>query len=192
MGFQSVNELEQFSFQDAQIKDFQVSEGVIFFELEAVIVKARNSQNANFTDSYAGTLSMRLLGGKIQKAVKEGYKYYDANDVLVEEIPDEALSEEEIAALVKGSKDYYLFDVVKVEDDQNTTGHFLYLFGLDADEETSYWFQIEFDKSILEWERYMNRVQTNGERDEKGCCDYTAYFGSCADIVGTGYMETPQ
>lgn len=162
MGFQSVNELEQFSFQDAQIKDFQVSEGVIFFELEAVIVKARNSQNANFTDSYAGTLSMRLLGGKIQKAVKEGYKYYDANDVLVEEIPDEALSEEEIAALVKTSKDYYLFDVVKVEDDQNTTGHLLYLFGLDADEETSYWFQIEFDKSILEWERYMNRVQTNG------------------------------
>lgn len=162
MGFQSVNELEQFSFQDAQIKDFQVSEGVIFFELEAVIVKARNSQNANFTDSYAGTLSMRLLGGKIQKAVKEGYKYYDANDVLVKEIPDEALSEEEIAALVKASKDYYLFDVVKVEDDQNTTGHFLYLFGLDADEETSYWFQIEFDKSILEWERYMNRVQTNG------------------------------
>lgn len=162
MGFQSVNELEQFSFQDAQIKDFKVSKGLISFELEAVIVKARNSQNANFTDSYAGTLSMRLLGGNIQKAVKEGYKYYDANDVLVEEIPDQPLSEEEIEALVKESKDYYLFDVVKVEDGQNTTGHFLYLFGLDADEETSYWFQIEFDKSILEWERYMNRVQTNG------------------------------
>lgn len=162
MGFQSVNELEQFSFQDAQIKDFKVSKGLISFELEAVIVKARNSQNANFTDSYAGTLSMRLLGGNIQKAVKEGYKYYDANDVLVEEIPDQPLSEEEIEALVKESKDYYLFDVVKVEDAQNTTGHFLYLFGLDADEETSYWFQIEFDKSILEWERYMNRVQTNG------------------------------
>ncbi|MBQ8528045.1 MAG: hypothetical protein IJ429_06180 [Lachnospiraceae bacterium] len=162
MGFQSVNELEQFSFQDAQIKQFTVSEGVIALELEAVIVKARNSQNANFTDSYAGTLSMRLLGGNIQKAVKEGYKYYDANDVLVEEIPDQPLSEDEISALIKGSKDYYLFDVVKVEDDQNKTGHFLYLFGVDADEETSYWFQIEFDKSILEWERYMNRVQTNG------------------------------
>ncbi len=162
MSFQSVNELEQFSFQDAQIKKFAVSEELISFELEAVIVKARNSQNANFTDSYAGTLSMRLLGGNIQKAVKEGYKYYDANDVLVEEVPDTPLSDAEIAALIKGSKDYYLFDVVKVEDDQNDTGHFLYLFGIDADEETSYWFQIEFDKSLLEWERYMNRVQTNG------------------------------
>lgn len=162
MSFQSVNELEQFNFQDAQIKDFQVSEALVSFALEAVIVKARNSQNANFTDSYAGTLSMRLLGGHIQKAVREGYKYYDANDVLVEEVADQPLSEEEIAALIKASRDYYLFDVVKVEDDQNTTGHFLYLFGIDADEETSYWFQIEFDKSILEWERYMNRVQTNG------------------------------
>ena len=162
MGFQSVNELEQFSFQDAQIKNFIVSKDSISLELEAVIVKARNSQNTNFTDSYAGTLSMRLLGGNIQKAVKEGYKYYDANDVLVEEIPDRPLSDEEITSLTKESKDYYLFDVVKVEDEQNATGHFLYLFGIDADEETSYWFQIEFDKSILEWERYMNRVQNNG------------------------------
>ncbi len=162
MRFQAINELEHFNFQDAQIKQFSVSEGMISFELDAVIVKAQNSQNANYTDSYAGTLAMRLLGGKIQKAVKEGYKYYDANDVLVEEIPDEELSEDAMKQLIKASKDYYLFDVVKVDDDQNTTGHYLYLFGLDADEETSYWFQIEFEKSILEWDRYMNRVQTNG------------------------------
>lgn len=162
MKFQSVNELEHFSFQDAQIKKMEVAEEHIFFELEAVIVKGNNSQNANYTDSYAGTLSMRLLGGKIQKAVKEGYKYFDANDVLVEEVPDTPLSENEIAELIKTSKDYYLFDVVKVEDSQNDTGHFLYLFGVDADEETSYWFQIEFDKSILEWEKYMNRVQNYG------------------------------
>lgn len=162
MGFQSVNELEHFSFQDARIKKFEVTQEHIFFELEAVIVKGNNSQNSNFTDSYAGTLSMCLLGGKIQKAVKEGYKYYDANDVLVEEVPDSPLSPEEIDKLIKGSKDYYLFDVVKVEDSQNETGHFLYLFGMDADEETSYWFQIEFDKSIMEWEKYMNRVQYHG------------------------------
>lgn len=162
MGFQSVNELEHFSFQDAQIKKFQVEKEHILLILEAVIVKGSNSQNSNYTDSYAGTLSMRLMGANIQKAVKEGYRYYDANDVLMEEVPDTALSEEEIKCFIKNSEDYYLFDVVKVEDAQNDTGHFLYLFGIDADEENSYWFQIEFDKSILEWERYMNRVQYNG------------------------------
>lgn len=159
MSFKAVDELEHFSFRDAQIREFTVGNSEITLTLDAVIVKAENSQNANYTDSYAGTLSMRLLGGNIQKAVKEGYKYYDANDVLVREVPDEPLDSEQLADLIRSSKDYYLFDVVKVEDDQNNTGHFLYLFGIDADEETSYWLQVEFDKSVLTWERYMNRVQ---------------------------------
>ena len=51
------------------------------------------------------------------------------------------------------------FDVVKVEDVYNTTGRFLYLVGIDADEETSYWLQIAFDSSELRWDKYMNRVQ---------------------------------
>lgn len=159
MKFKSVDELENFNFQDAQIEKIEKQENGLALTLEAVIVKAKNSQNANFTDSYAGTLLMRLENGNIQKAVKEGYKYYNANDELIEEVADTPLSEEEIDELIIKSKGYYLFDVVKVEDDQNTTGHFLYLFGIDADEETSYWFQIEFDKSIVEWDRYMNRVQ---------------------------------
>ena len=69
------------------------------------------------------------------------------------------LSEEELAALLKGSKGYYLFDVVKVEDTYNTTDRFLYLVGIDADEETSYWLQIAFDSSELCWDKYMNRIQ---------------------------------
>jgi hypothetical protein len=162
MAFSAVNELEQFGFADAQIKAFKREEHSITMTLEAVIVKAGNSQNSNYTDSYAGTLSMHLSGANIQKAVKEGYRYYDANDVLVEEVPDEPLTEKQLDALLAGCEDYYMFDVVKVDDAQNKTGHFLYLFGLDADEDTSYWLQIEFDRSVLSWERYMNRVQTNG------------------------------
>ena len=159
MKFKSVDELANFNFQDAQIKKFSAADGGLELELEAVIVRAANSQNSNYTDSYAGTLVMRLVDGRIQKGVKEGYKYYDANDVLKEEVPDTPLSEREIRDLLAGCEDMYLFDVVKVEDDQNYTGHFLYLFGIDADEETTYWLQIEFEKSILEWDRYMNRVQ---------------------------------
>lgn len=159
MKFKAINELEHFCFQDAKIQGIECREDCICFTLDAVIVKASNSQNSNYTDSYAGTLSMRLMQGHIQKAVKEGYKYYDANDVLVEEVADMPLDKEEIAALLKSSEGNYLFDVVEVDRAQNQTGHFLYLFGMDADEETSYWFQIEFEESILEWDRYMNRVQ---------------------------------
>ena len=159
MKFKAVNELEHFNFRDAQIEKAEWAEDSLRFELEAVIIKANNSQNGNYTDSYAGTLQMELKNAEIQKAVKEGYKYYDANDVLREEKPDEPLSEEALTALLQGSKGYYLFDVVKVEDVYNTTGRFLYLVGIDADEETSYWLQIAFDSSELGWDKYMNRVQ---------------------------------
>jgi len=159
MNFKSVDELQHFQFQDAQIAEVSINEEGIQFTLEAVIVKATNSQNTNFTDSYAGTLSMRLVKGEIQKAVKEGYKYYDANDVLKEEIPDTPLSQEEIDTLLGNLKDAYLFDMVPVEESQNQTGQYLYLIGIDLDEETSYWFQVTFEKAIMEWDRYMNRVQ---------------------------------
>lgn len=159
MKFKAVNELEHFSFRDAQIQKAEWTGDALRFELEAVIVKADNSQNGNYTDSYAGTTQMELKNAEVQKAVREGYKYYDANDVLREEKPDEPLSEEELAALLKGSKGYYLFDVVKVEDTYNTTNRFLYLVGIDADEETSCWLQIAFDSSELCWDKYMNRVQ---------------------------------
>ena len=125
MKFKAVNELEHFSFRDAQIEKAEWTDDALRFELEAVIVKANNSQNGNYTDSYAGTTQMELKNAEIQKAVKEGYKYYDANDVLLEEKPDEPLSGEALATLLKGSKGYYLFDVVKVEDVYNTTGRFL-------------------------------------------------------------------
>lgn len=159
MSFKAVNELEHFGFQDAQITKTRYEANMLEFELEAVIVRSNNSQNSNYTDSYAGTLFLKLEGAEIQKAVKEGYKYYDANDVLKQEVPDTPLSEEEIKTLLKASKDYYLFDVVKVKEEENTTGKNLYLMGIDADEETSYWLQVSFDQSVVTWERYMNRVQ---------------------------------
>ncbi len=165
MKYKAIDEMEHFGFRDAKIIEFERSDAGLKLVLEAVIVKANNSQNSNYTDSYAGELTMRLVGGKIQKGVREGYKYYDANDVLVEEVPDTPLTEDEITALLAGAKDDYLFDVAKVNDAENKTGHFLYLFGIDVpgesdeDEIVSYWLQIEFAQSILEWDRYMNRVQ---------------------------------
>lgn len=44
MRFKAVNELEHFSFRDAQIQKAEWTGDALRFELEAVIVKADNSQ----------------------------------------------------------------------------------------------------------------------------------------------------
>lgn len=159
MKFQSINELDKFDFQDTVMHSYTNREGAIYFELEAVRVLPTNSQNSNFVESYAGDLTMRLVNADIQKGVKEGYKYYDANDVLVEDVPDTPLSQLEIGEILKNIDGAYMWSLVPVEADQNDTGRFLYLMGIDKDEDTTYWLQIAFDQAILEWDRYMNRVE---------------------------------
>ena len=65
MGFKSVNEIEKFTFDDCVISSFKVNEAGIILVLEALIVDSNNSQNTNYTESYADTTTVRLLDGKI-------------------------------------------------------------------------------------------------------------------------------
>lgn len=162
MGFKSVNEIEQFIFDDCQIGEIKVSDINIEMCLEALIVRKNNSQNTNFTESYAATTTARFLLGKILSGVKDGYKYYNADDVLLKEVPDQPLDLDEINNILKKSEGAYLFEF---EKDKEENGLFYYTFGIEFVDETentmsdSYHFKMSFEKAIFEWERYLNKVQ---------------------------------
>lgn len=161
MQYKSINEIEKFSFEDCVISKFEVMDDMLDLELEALIVKPDNSQNTNYTESYAGTTTVRLKGGKILAGVKDGYKYYNANDELIKEIPDESLTEEQILKLAKTCKGAYLFSMEKKEERENA---YFYSIGIEfADEKNtmadSYQLEVVFEKAVFEWDFYMNRVQ---------------------------------
>ena len=92
VAYKSVDELEHFRFDDCQIDTFAVTENGVELMVEALIVRADNSQNTNYTESYAGTTKIRITDGKLIRCVRDGYKYYDANDVLQYEVPHYELS----------------------------------------------------------------------------------------------------
>lgn len=162
MGFQSIDEIEKFSFEDCKIYRFQVKENQICMELEALIVKPDNSQNTNYTESYAATTTVKFAKGKILSGMKDGYKYYDANDVLQKEVPDEPLTEEQLKEFPTSCEGAYLFSMEKLRQEND-----LYYYELSiefADEEDnsvadSYRLQICFEKAVFTWEEYLNRVQ---------------------------------
>lgn len=162
MGYESINEIEKFGFEDCRIVNFRLGDNVIAMELEALIVRRNNSQNTNFTESYAGTTTARLLGGSVIKVIKDGYKYYNANDVLVKEIPDRELSIEERQELFSKIPGAYLYFMDKEKEED---GLFTYSIGIefvDEEENTmsdSYSILVSFEKAVFSWERYMNRVQ---------------------------------
>ena len=163
MAFKSINEIEKFRFDDCQISRFEVNEQGIELELEALIVKADNSQNANYTESYAATTRMQLVSGKILHGKKDGYKYYDANDVLISEVADTELTEDELGVFPKQCAGAYLYEMKKESEAEDGFAYTLGIEFEDPEDGTvgdSYRLRVAFVKAVVTWERYMNRVQT--------------------------------
>ena len=118
MGYKSVNEIEQFSFDDCQITRLNVLENEIVIEVCALIVKRNNSQNTNYTDSYAGTTRISLKNAELCRVIKDGYKYYNADEVLIKEIPDEDVDEKDYKELFAKCENAYLYSM-ELEDKQD-------------------------------------------------------------------------
>ena len=62
------------------------------------------------------TATICFENGKILRGVKEGYKRYDANDKLLEEVADLQLNDKQLEELLKGLKEQYLYDLKKADD----------------------------------------------------------------------------
>lgn len=157
MSYKSTDEIEQFRFDDCQIQACSVTEQAIILQVDALIVRAGNSQNTNYTESYADTTELYLKAGRIDKIIKDGYRYYDANEVLISEVPDCELTAEEIKKLLTAFAGAYLFEMKKTAD-----GYMLGIEFEDPEDHTagaSYQVYINADSAICTWERYLNRVQ---------------------------------
>ena len=184
--FISKNEADHFSYEDSIIKDAQIPEDHITLQVDALIVEPKNSQNTNFQRSYADTATVYFEKGKILKGIKEGYKRYDANDKLLEEVADQELDDEQLGALLAGLREQYLYDLKEVgskkttdgeieKSDKNTAddesavngnvGVHQYVLGIEmaTDDITgvdadSYQLLVSCSEMKISWARYLNRI----------------------------------
>ena len=165
MKFQSVNEFSHFSFSDCVLTGIEQNPAGIQLTLEALIVLPENSQNTNFTKSYAGPVQLRLIGGQLTDSIKEGYLYRDADGKLLESVPDTVLSPAEVEALLPTFRDVYLFQILS---ETRADGRVLLELGIEfpQDEEfdtlvtPSYRIGVRCEKAVFGWDYYMNRVES--------------------------------
>lgn len=159
MSFCSKNEISKFGYNDCVITKSSITGEGIKLELDALIVRANNSQNANYTDSYAGETVCNLKNGKITKFVKAGYKYYDANDNLVEEKPDEELN------LSTSEMETILREIYMPEFEKNDDGTYTIVAEVISEDISEnvdvYVITLECEEVVITWEHYMNKVQNN-------------------------------
>ncbi len=174
MGFRSVNEIDRFSFRDCVIDRFSVTETGLRLELSALIVEPDNSQNTNYTRSYAGSTVLVLRDGEIEKGIKEGFRYYSADDVLQSETPDEELDADAVRALLPAFAGAFLYDMQPVPGGEQIapappgTGRMRCVLGIEMPDDpdwpegvTDSWqIRVSFSEAVFTWEEYLNRVGT--------------------------------
>jgi len=165
MSFLSINELEKLDFTDCQITDINLTDN-LELTLEALIICARNSQNANYTDSYADEAKMVFKNVNIEAVTEEGYRSFDADGNLMSEVLDKPIAKEDIKSVISSLKNGYMFNVSCEEkkDDKLT-----YIIEVDIDESNdngvidptlpTYEIKLSFSQVSVTWERYLNRVQ---------------------------------
>ena len=127
MGFKSVNEIEKFKFTDCVITKREKKNDEISYEVEALIIASDNSQNSNCTESYAGTAYIRFISGEEILCIKDGYKKYDCDNKLIEEVPDEKVDSVTMENLLKHCENFYLSGIEKIPDGED------YVLFMDAD-----------------------------------------------------------
>lgn len=156
MSFVSKNEIDKFRYDDCVINEISMDKEDMSLEVEALIVRSDNSQNTNYTDSYADVTKIVFSRASVVMIIKEGYRRFDADDNLIEDVKD---------AVVEADK-------VNISDFAQQ-----YLVGISRDEDGKYSVEIEFAdedptaltdvyKLVIEaedvtvtWDKYMNRVQ---------------------------------
>lgn len=179
MGFRSVNEIDHFSFRDCIINCFEKTENGLRLELSALIVEPQNSQNTNYTRSYAGDTVLTLRDGRLEKGIKEGFRYYSADDVLLSETPDTELDEASLAGLLPSLAGAFLYDVQQLpgslsektasagtDAGANGPAQFTCVLGIEMPDDPdwpegvtdSYQIRVSFTEAVFTWEHYLNRV----------------------------------
>ncbi len=161
MVYTSIDELNTFSFRDCEVVKYEEMNNRIAFDLEALIVLENNTQNTNFTKSYAGPANMEIINGSIAGATRIGFKRYNADNVLIEQEEDVILDEKDTRELIASFKVKDVVYLCSVVEKADSSGYLLELEIPDNDKiaPDMYELTVKGDSVRISWDKYMSRVQ---------------------------------
>lgn len=158
MKYKSVDEIDTLSFRDATIVKciYSAKQGIMEFELDGAVVRENNSANELYTDRYVSDMQVRFTNPQIEAVLLEGHSYYDANDVLVERVPDTPISEDGYDDVLKSFEGNAIFYAGTPKDAVSSDRPCFQMI-VDVEEE-SYIISFYYDKVIAQWEHFMNKT----------------------------------
>jgi len=155
MKYKCENELHTFSFKDFNVLEIKYKDDKITLLTNGGVAKYDNSCNETLEERYISECEIQFINCSINKFYLEGGKYFTADDKLIKEIPDKDIEPDKIMetlAKLKG-EDAILFFLSGKQDGER----YITEIAIDLANDT-YWLDITSDKTIVGFERFMNRV----------------------------------
>lgn len=149
MKYTTTDELEHFSFAEAYIADVQVTGGFFHMTLSNVTILPENSCNRDIREMRANDLVLKIEEPVIRSLVREGYKVYDANGVLMKNCVDEVIDQAVWNETIRSFADGTLYALKR--DGEN------YIFEIDAPNEEEYVLAVSGTHNTASWDRFLNK-----------------------------------
>ncbi len=156
MKFKCVDELDKFGFSESEVRSCTCTEECLKLELDGVIAKYNNPCNQRYQDFFIATTQVRLVKPEITKVFLEGRRLFDANDVLLKEIPDVEIEKNQYGEIFRKLTDGIVF--MLREQAEQATGQRSCEIAVDVGDDT-YWLEVCFEKSVAEWDRFVAKVE---------------------------------
>lgn len=154
MRYTTQNEFSHFTFHDVHIDSIDVTNDMFHMILDNVIILPENSCNRDIRNMRCNHLELRILESKVLSVVKEGYKIYDADGNLKEELPDENIDEGHWQEIFSQFPEGYAFSI---EYHPGEDGGFVYQFVIDDEAaEHTYTLKVWGAGDMELWDRFLN------------------------------------
>lgn len=145
MAYSTHDEIANFDFSESTIVKVTVTENQLDIRCGDVMIPTSNSQNTDV--EKMGTDELRIRMKDIQKleVKKDGYRIYNLDDTVREDIPDRVIPKEEWNSLFESLEGQAIYSITKEND--------CYVICIDtAETEVSYTVSLEAQSDLESWE----------------------------------------
>lgn len=156
MKFRTVNDLNTISINEMKLISMELTQQSLVLKLEGAVVKADNSNNNRYEDVYCADMVLVFKGLKLLSFCCAGFKYYDADGRLINEVPGRPLEDKDIQKAVDIKNGAWVFSL-ECFDPENQIYRLIY--DVEDEETKTYEAEFTFLESTASWERFAGPVE---------------------------------
>ena len=145
MAYSTHDEIANFDFSESTIVKLAVTENQLDIRCGDVMIPTSNSQNTDVEKMGTDELLIRMKDIQKLEVKKDGYRIYNLDDTVREEIPDKVIPKEEWNSLFESLEGQAIYSITKENN--------CYVICIDtAETEVSYTVSLEAGSDLESWE----------------------------------------